>query len=130
MSKEDFTQNPKVEILSDGKNVNKKSAQRDNAIKILQNYYSIAVSQNEDVFSMKNTVSAVLFHCSESSDDERQQLGIKIKLTQSSPLREKCPYSELFWSPFSRIRTEYREILCISPYLSVFSPNAGKCGPE
>ena len=31
-------------------------------------------------------------------------------------LREKCPYSELFWSLFSRIRTEYGEILCISPY--------------
>ena len=25
-------------------------------------------------------------------------------------LREKCPYLELFWSVFSRIRTEYREI--------------------
>ena len=24
-------------------------------------------------------------------------------------LRKKCPYSELFWSAFSRIRTEYRE---------------------
>ena len=23
------------------------------------------------------------------------------------PLREKCPYSELFWSAFSHIRTEY-----------------------
>ena len=23
------------------------------------------------------------------------------------PLREKCPYSEFFWSAFSRIRTEY-----------------------
>ena len=32
------------------------------------------------------------------------------------PLREKCPYSELFWSLFSRIRTEYGGILCISPY--------------
>ena len=31
-------------------------------------------------------------------------------------LREKCPYSELFWSAFSRIRTKYGEILCISPY--------------
>ena len=26
-------------------------------------------------------------------------------------LREKCPYSKLFWSTFSRIRTEYGEIL-------------------
>ena len=27
------------------------------------------------------------------------------------PLREKCPYSEFFWSIFSRIWTEYGEIL-------------------
>ena len=26
-------------------------------------------------------------------------------------LREKCPYSELFWSVFSRIRAEYGETL-------------------
>ena len=31
-------------------------------------------------------------------------------------LREKCPYLELSWSAFSRIRTEYDEILRISPY--------------
>ena len=31
-------------------------------------------------------------------------------------LREKCPYSELFWSVFSRIRTEYVAILRISTY--------------
>ena len=31
-------------------------------------------------------------------------------------LREKCPCSELFWSLFSGIWTEYREIFCISPY--------------
>ena len=31
-------------------------------------------------------------------------------------LREKCLYAELFWSLFSRIRTEYGKILCISPY--------------
>ena len=31
-------------------------------------------------------------------------------------LRKKCPYSELFWSAFSRIRTEYREIRSTSPY--------------
>ena len=30
--------------------------------------------------------------------------------------REKCPYSEFFWSVFSRIRIEYGEILRISPY--------------
>ena len=31
-------------------------------------------------------------------------------------LREKCPYSELFWSAFSRIWIEYGELLLISPY--------------
>ena len=31
-------------------------------------------------------------------------------------LREKCPYSELFWSLFSRIWTEYGDTLRISPY--------------
>ena len=30
---------------------------------------------------------------------------------QRVTLREKCPYSELFWSVFSRIRTEYEKIL-------------------
>ena len=33
-----------------------------------------------------------------------------------SALREKCPYSEFFWSVFSRIRTEHREIRSISPH--------------
>ena len=31
-------------------------------------------------------------------------------------LREKCPYSELFWHVFSHIRTEYGEIRSVSPY--------------
>ena len=36
--------------------------------------------------------------------------------TGTYALREKCPYSELLWFVFSRIRTENREILCISLY--------------
>ena len=31
-------------------------------------------------------------------------------------LREKCSYSEFFWSKFFRIRTEYGEILIIPLY--------------
>ena len=31
-------------------------------------------------------------------------------------LRKMCPYSELFWSEFSLILTEYGEIRSISPY--------------
>ena len=38
---------------------------------------------------------------------------------QTLPLRKKCPYSGFLWLVFSRIRTEF-----------VFSPNAGKYGPE
>ena len=50
----------------------------------------------------------------------------KQAISSVTSLREKCPYSELFWSAFCRIQTEYGEIL----RLSVFSPNAGKYGPE
>ena len=39
-------------------------------------------------------------------------------------LREKCQYSELFWSTFSRIWTEYGEIRSISPYLVRMQENA------
>ena len=31
-------------------------------------------------------------------------------------MREKCPYSELLWSVFSRIQTKYGEIRSICPY--------------
>ena len=31
-------------------------------------------------------------------------------------LQEKCPYSVFFWTVFSAIRAEYREIRSISPY--------------
>ena len=36
-------------------------------------------------------------------------------LSDNLSLREKCPYSELFWSAFSRIWTKYGDILRISP---------------
>ena len=38
------------------------------------------------------------------------------QLHTSETLREKCPYSEFFWSVFSRIQTKYGEIRSISPY--------------
>ena len=37
--------------------------------------------------------------------------GLKQEKWMIETLREKCPYSELFWSAFSCIRTEHREIL-------------------
>ena len=36
--------------------------------------------------------------------------------TSQVTLREKFPYSELFWSIFSGIWAEYKDILCICPY--------------
>ena len=39
-------------------------------------------------------------------------------------LRKKCLYSELFWSVFSRIQTEYGEIRSISPYSVRMRANA------
>ena len=39
---------------------------------------------------------------------------LHVEVKQS--LRKKCPYSELFWSAFSRIWTEYREMQSMSPY--------------
>ena len=38
-------------------------------------------------------------------------------------MREKCPYSELFWSGFSRIRTEYRHILLYASGLNMEKSN-------
>ena len=45
-------------------------------------------------------------------------------------LRKKCPYSELLWSAFSHIRTEYREIRSISPYLVQMRENADQNNSE
>ena len=39
-------------------------------------------------------------------------------------LRENCPYLELFFSLFHRIRTEYREIRSIFPYSIWMRENA------
>ena len=45
-------------------------------------------------------------------------------------LREKCPYSEFFWSVFSHIRTEYGEKLRTSPYSVQMREIADQKNPE
>ena len=45
-------------------------------------------------------------------------------------LREKFRYSELFWSIFSRIYTEYEEIRIISPYLVRMRENTDQNNSE
>ena len=42
----------------------------------------------------------------------------------------KCPYSEFLWSVFSRIRTEYGEILRISPYSVQMQENTDQKNSE
>ena len=43
---------------------------------------------------------------------------------------KKYPYSELFWSAFSHIRTEYGEIPSISPYSVLMRENADQNNTE
>ena len=45
-------------------------------------------------------------------------------------LHEKCPYSEIFWSAFSGIQTEYGEILCTFPYSVRMRENADQNNSE
>ena len=52
------------------------------------------------------------------------------KIFKSASLRKKCLYSELFWSAFSRFRTEYGEILRISPYLVRMRKNTDQYNSE
>ena len=47
------------------------------------------------------------------------------KKVVSCTLHKKCPYSELFWSAFF---PHFSAFGPNTPYLSVFSPNARKCG--
>ena len=42
----------------------------------------------------------------------RYSRGVLVKMA----LREKCPNAEFFWSVFSCIWTEYRDLLRKSPY--------------
>ena len=48
-----------------------------------------------------------------------------MRLLYQPPLRKKCPYSELFWSVFSSIWTEYGEIQS-ARIRFIFSPNTGR----
>ena len=73
-----------------------------------------------DLFEYMHQISMFLF---------RQFLCMRI-LFEYCPLREKCPHSDLFWSIFSRIRIEYREIRGISPYSPRMRENADQNNSE
>ena len=57
----------------------------------------------------------------------RYALKLKIKMLI---MRKKCPYSELFRSAFSRIRTEHGEIRNISSYSVRMWQNADQNNSE
>ena len=63
-----------------------------------------------------DTFSIYLLGLSSSSDAFLSYTRYSISLPVCRVLREKCPYSEFFCYVFSRIRTEYAEILRISLY--------------
>ena len=47
---------------------------------------------------------------------DTNKYALAFSICQYYTLRKMCPYSEFFWSVFSRIRSDYGEILCIAPY--------------
>ena len=58
-------------------------------------------------------------------------LKLCVILTENKQtLRKKCSYLELFWSVFSRIRTEYGKIRSISPYLVLVLENTDSNNSE
>ena len=42
--------------------------------------------------------------------------NLQLETSLESTLRKTCLYSEFFWSAFSRIWSEYGDLLCKSPY--------------
>ena len=52
------------------------------------------------------------------------------KLSLTYALRKKCPYTELFWSSFSRIWTDYGVIRSISLYSVRMRENADQYNSE
>ena len=85
-------------------------------------------NKTADLFSVTNEIRNEKFHspCSESffpCTEVNTNLIISKTLLKLT-LRKKCPYSELFWSAFSYIRTEYGEIRSISSYSVRIRENA------
>ena len=87
-------------------------------IKIHENIKKVATGQGNDYttgflidysyFKDYNRMAAIDLCKQQALDANRKQYN---KVT----LRKKCPYSELFWSVFSRIPTEYGNLLHESP---------------
>ena len=65
---------------------------------------------------MRNLLKHSSFLFSIMSHLQKIMATVQLRFSRES-LRKKCPHSELNWSAFFRIWTEYGEIQIISPYL-------------
>ena len=69
----------------------------------------------------------------QSKEESRKFIELfHLNIDQMNKLKmcKKCPYSELFWSVISRIRTEYGGILRIFPYLVQMRENKDQNNSE
>ena len=73
----------------------------------------------------------LVFYSSFTDQMQIQQISYKqYHFTACFSLLENCPYSELVWSAFSRIWTEYGQIWSISPYSIRMWENADQNNSE
>ena len=57
--------------LADGKGISGKGRLTDSIVNLMQNYHGMAIRQNLDnVYSMKKSIIAILYHCSENDDQD------------------------------------------------------------
>ena len=84
--------------------------------------FNVVLISDKDENAINNGKHVVLFHLSKYSDKLYDNIVYKVQIHCV-----KCvKIQSYFRSVFSRIRNEYGD----TKYLSVFSPNAGKYGPE
>ena len=57
-------------------------------------------------------------------------MNVRLLAVSCQALHKKYPYSKLFWSVFSRIRTEYADIRIIFPYLVRMRENTDQNNSE
>ena len=70
----------------------------------LFNIWVISTTYKLITLKAVHVMPALLLQKPSKSLKSKEHLGA---LTRQLSLREKCPYSELFWPAFSRIRIEY-----------------------
>ena len=95
-------------------------------------YCRLKFSGSTDIKMLENTFGEIPFQFLKTSLAKICKLRVWIETDQSlqKTLRKKCPYSELFWSTFSRTRNEYGEIWSISPYSVQMRENSDQNNSE